>query len=182
MAKEMEEQMIEEELQSPSKTGKWLKIGVPVILVQIIAAYFLASYLIIPMFFDQANAGTKDKAGTEEQAGAADEEADQNEDKEFGYIFKVEDVIVNPAESRGSQFVLINIAFEVEEEDDIAELERREPQIRDILIRIISSKTIDQLDGPDDKELLREEIKGPVGALLKKGHLNNVYFVNYIIQ
>lgn len=180
MAEENQEQLFDEEEQSKSK-GKWLKIGVPVILVQIIAAYFLASYLIIPMFFDEAKANTDDGTPAQEEV-AEDSDDSESQDNEFGFIFKVEDVIVNPAESRGSQFVLINIAFELKEEGDISELERREPQIRDILIRIISSKPIDQLDGPDDKEMLREEIKEPVSALLPAHHLNNVYFVNYIIQ
>lgn len=173
MASVKDETMNKKENAGKKGGGKsFFKVGIPVLIVQIIAAYFLASYLILPTFFDRANANPND----------ASESAAAEDDRDFGFIFKVEDVIVNPAESQGAQFVLVNIAFEVKEEGDMESLKTREAKIRDSLINIISGKTIDQLDGPDDKEALRLEIKEQVAKMLPKDHLYNIYFVNYIIQ
>ncbi len=171
-------QTIPEEQEHPQAPPKksFLKFGLPMLIVQIVVAYFLASYVIVPMFIDKAKAETAAKAEKQD-----DEDSNEKED-DFGFIYMVEDVIVNPAESQGEQFVLVNIAFELKEEDDVKRMEKREPKIRDMLIKIISSKTITQLDGADDKEALRLEIKKNAEKLVPANHLNNVYFVNYIIQ
>jgi len=145
-----------------------IKLAVPILIVQMIAAYFLASFVIVPMFFNPA------------QAEAAEEA--EEDSPEFGLIYKVEDVIVNPAESKGAQFLIMNIGLEVKEEGDLSELETKDPKLRDLLISTISAKTIDKLDGADDKENLRLEIKQKISKLLPKKHLKNVYFTNYIIQ
>lgn len=171
------EQTIQEEQeqeQTPPKKS-FLKVGLPILIVQVVVAYFLASYVIVPMFINKAKAET---AKTEKKK----DEASKEDEEDFGFIYMVEDVIVNPAESQGEQFVLVNIAFELKEEDDIKRMEKREPKIRDMLIKIISSKTITQLDGADDKEALRLEIKENAAKLVPPNHLANVYFVNYIIQ
>ena len=145
------------------------KMGIPVILVQAVIAYFLASFVIVPTFFAPVN------------AEEALEEAAQD-DGEFGVVYIVEDVIVNPAESGGSRYAVVNIAFEVKDDEAVAVLTTKDVKVRDLLIYSLGSRTIDQLDGPDDKELLRQEIQENVGKLLPKGHLKNVYFVNYILQ
>ncbi len=159
--------------QQEEKRVSVVKVGIPLLVVQILIAYFLANYVIVPMFFDQAKA-----TSYEEDAG--EEDSSEEKDRDFGVIYQLEDLIVNPAQS--DQFLLVNLAFEVKEDGDVEILQQRTVIVRDILIRILSGKTIDQLDGPDDKEALRNEIKEAVSTVLPKGHLYNVYFSNYIIQ
>lgn len=177
--KEMTEGM--EEASPAPKRFSMLKVGLPVLLAQIIVAYFLASYVIVPMFFDSAEATQKKKSPASEKA--REERSGKDDDgKKYGVIHQLEDIIVNPAESQGSQFLLINLALEVKSKDDVEILKKREVIVRDILIRLLSGKTVEELDGPDDKERLREEIKKEVSKVLPEGHLYNVYFSNYIIQ
>ncbi|NOX36590.1 MAG: flagellar basal body-associated FliL family protein [Calditrichaeota bacterium] len=176
----------EESLESPQEETKrfsMIKVGIPVLIIQIIVSYFLANYLIVPMFFDQASAHSSSRsAEVSEEAAPADSGEDEEQEREYGVIHQLEDIIVNPAESQGSQFLLINLAFEVKSEDDVELLKQREVIVRDILIQLLSGKTLLELDGPDDKELLRKEIIERVSKVLPKGHLYNVYFSNYIIQ
>ncbi len=172
----------QEEQPSPVKSFSFTKVGIPVLLIQVILAYFLASQVILPRLYGKNKNTTKgEKEAVANRASENDSEESQETPK-FGKIFSLEDVIVNPAESKGMQFVLINFGFEVSEDKDLETLKNREVQVRDILIRILSSKTLEQLDGPDDKEVLRQEVKEAVKPLLPPGHLMNVYFANYIIQ
>ncbi len=165
-------QSMENTPQEKEKKVNLVKVGLPILVVQILIAYLLANYVIVPAFIDQAQATSYQE---EEKA-----EADEDAEKEFGVIYQLEDLIVNPSHS--DQFLLVNLAFEVKEDKDVEILTNRSVIVRDILIRILSGKTIEQLDGPDDKEALRQEIKDAVSTLLPKGHLFNVYFANYIIQ
>lgn len=165
---------LEEEQQAPVKNFSFVKVGIPVLLAQIVIAYLLASYVIVPRLYG-------DSAVASEQTENADE-PEEAEMPEFGKIFAVEDVIANPADSQGSQFVLINFGFEVKEDNDVKLMSDRQIQVRDILLNILSTKTLAQLDGPDDKEILRQEVKEALKKLLPPNHLMNVYFSNYIIQ
>lgn len=167
--KELNLEGVEEKPKSGFKLD--IKIAIPILLAQIITSYLLASFVIVPAFFSPV------------QAGQEVEEEEEGDDGEFGIVYQVEDIIVNPAESGGTHYVVINMAFELDSEEDSEILHKKDPKLRDILIRTISSKTIEQLDGPDDKEQLRMEIMEQVSELLpKKGNLDNVYFVSFIIQ
>jgi flagellar FliL protein len=179
-ATEVESQ--EEESQTPEKKFSFVKMGIPILLVQILLAYFLANYIIVPKLYGNSSSKSREEGVEEAEAEESDGDEEEGENSDFGKIFTVEDVIVNPAQSKGAQFVLINFGFEVKSDGDVEKMKAREVQIRDILIRIISSKTIDQLDDAQDKEQLRQEIKEAVKPLLPEGHLLNVYFANYIIQ
>lgn len=168
-----EEKALLEEADGEQSSGGGLfnpKLAIPIIIGQIAISYFLASFVIVPTFFSPAQAGEKSEAKEDETPEA------------FGVVYQLQDVIVNPAESQGARYVVVNIAFEVAGDGDVGLLEKREPQLRDLLIQLISSKPVERLDGPDDKEKLRVEIKDQVAKLLPKNHLKNVYFVNYIIQ
>jgi len=172
----------QEEQPTPAKSFSFTKVGIPVLLIQVILAYYLASQVILPRLYGKnKNASKSEKEAVVDREGGEDSEESEEAPK-FGKIFSLEDVIVNPAESKGMQFVLINFGFEVKEDSDLEILKKREVQVRDILIKILSSKTLDQLDGPNDKEILRQEVKEAVKHLLPPKHLMNVYFANYIIQ
>ncbi|GAB4364576.1 MAG: hypothetical protein Kow0042_03260 [Calditrichia bacterium] len=159
---------------SGEKKFSFMTIGVPVLLVQIVIAYFLANNFIVPRLYgDSASVNAAESSAEIHQSEAL---------PEFGKIFTIEDIIVNPAESRGMQFVLINLGFEVKKESDLKLLEERKIQVRDLLIKVVSQRTLSQLDGPEDKEQLRLAIKEEMEKLLPPNHLMNVYFSNYIIQ
>lgn len=178
MPQPAEENQPEDASQGKEKKFSFIKVGIPVLLLQIVLAYFLADYVIVPKLYGGSGKEKAQQEKSQDQGnGSADEAAGS-----FGKIFTVEDVIVNPANSKGAQFVLINFGFEVKNDADVNFLKAREVQIRDILIQTISAKTIDQLDDAQDKEALRQEIKKAVAPLLADGHLLNVYFANYIIQ
>ncbi len=173
---ELLEQEAEQEQPKSSKISM-VKVGIPIFIVQLIIAYFIASKFIVPKFFSGAHAAT---VQTSEAASSSQE--DGAGDNNFGVIYSLEDVIVNPAHSKGGQFILINLALEVKSNADVDIIKKKEVMIRDILIRLISGKTIDELDGPEDKENLRQEILDKISKVLPKNHLLNVYFSNYLIQ
>ena len=63
--------------------------------------------------------------------------------------------------------------------DEIAE---REPQIRDILIEILSKRTVEEISVLSAREELRAEIKTAVNHLLVSGEVVGVYLSNFVLQ
>jgi len=150
-----------------SKTN--LMIGVPIFFVQLAIVYFLIAKFFAPAGHTE---NSTPKAGEESQKT---ESATQN-------IFLIKDVIINPAGTNGTRFLLTTVGIEVSTPEAQQELEKKEVQVRDLLNSILTSKGLDELVSIQQRELLRVEISKRVGDLLKAGRLRNVYFSKFIIQ
>ncbi len=153
----------QEEAPGPSKSKLSLKtlilIGLPMIMVQVLLAYFIVSYYIEPKL-PTIKSRPEDKK-TQETRGET--ETDLSD-----YVtFPVEDVIVNPAESAGQRYlsISINVYIPKEIEEKIADVE---PEIRGVIIERISRKRLDELDDFKDQQILREEIKDDLNVIIKK--------------
>jgi flagellar FliL protein len=97
-------------------------------------------------------------------------------------MFVVKDMIVNPAGTNGSRFLLVTIGFESSSAEGVKELERKEIQLRDILNTVLTAKSLDELASVGQREELRTEIQARSGELVKVGSVTNVYFSKFIIQ
>jgi len=99
-----------------------------------------------------------------------------------GEIYQVQDIIVNPAASEGRRFLNVTVGFEYYDSATAAELEARDVQVRDMLISLFSSRTVEELDDLSEKEDLKREILRKVNVILKRGKVVRVYFVNFVMQ
>ena len=62
------------------------------------------------------------------------------------------------------------------------ELDAKNAVIRDEIIRILSSKTLVDIDSEVEKDKLCNDIKTSLNSMLTDGQIKNVYIVNFIIQ
>ena len=104
------------------------------------------------------------------------------EEKPIGEFYMVDGIMVNPAGSKGARFLRASAALEALDSQVMAELARRDVQIRDILITELSANSIGQLMDPVSKEEIRNAIIQKVNRLLTSGSLTNLYFLEYIVQ
>lgn len=95
-------------------------------------------------------------------------------------VVPLETFIVNLAGSRGRRVARVNIEFEVANAEVVAELDQRKAQVRDIVIILLSGKTYEQIEKPDGRGQLRDEIKDTVNAFLTQGKIESVYFTDFI--
>ena len=98
----------------------------------------------------------------------------------IGKLVPMETFLVNLSESRGRKLVKINMEFEVSNDEVQQEIENLKPRIRDMVIMIISDKTLAQVSSKDGKDELRDEIRNQVNLFLTKGQIKNVYFTEFI--
>ncbi len=149
---------------------KLIAIGIPVFIAQFVAIYFIAGKM---MGNPSSSAAPLATAKAAEQHSAAPE-ADQ--------LYVVKDLIVNPAGTNGTRFLLTTIGFEVTTAEARQELETKDVQLRDVLNSILTSKALPELVNVDQRPKLRDEIMEKVSALVKTGTMKNVYFSKFIIQ
>jgi flagellar protein FliL len=128
-----------------------------------------------------AEARTIDKvvAGVAQDAAAAKEE---EKDDFIGKMIPMETFLVNLSGTRGNKVLKVNMELEVEGARITEEIDKRKPQIRDIIIILLSSKTYNQLASAEGKEFLREEIRDTVNSFLTKGKIKRVHFTEFIFN
>jgi len=115
----------------------------------------------------------------EHQAQRKDEE---HEEAFIGVLVPMETFLVNLAGSRGGKLAKINMELELDGTKVQEELEKRKPQIRDIIITLLSSKNYEQVSSKEGKDALREEIRDTVNSFLTKGRIKHVYFTEFILN
>lgn len=115
------------------------------------------------------------------EAQTQHEEA-QRESEFIGTLIPMETFLVNLAGSRGGKLARINMELEVDTSEVQEEIDRRKPQIRDIIIILLSSKTYSQISTAEGKEQLRNEIRDTVNPFLTKGKIKRVYYTEFILN
>lgn len=155
-----------------------LMFGVPVFVV--ICGLMI---WLLPKFIGPPAAGAPEKPAAEEASGHGEESGGHGE--EGGAepnIYIVKDVILNPAGTNGTRFLLTTVGFEVSNAEAKKEIEAKDVQVRDALNTILTAKSLTTLSMPENRDSIRLEISERVGKLLRTGKLTSVYFSKFIIQ
>lgn len=149
---------------------KLIIIGIPIFIVQLAIVYFLIAKFVVP------------STNVEHASAKASEEETQKAESATQNIFLIKDLIINPAGTNGTRFLLTTVGIEVTTPEAQQELEKKEVQVRDVLNSILTSKGLNELVSIEQRELLRNEISKKIGELVKAGKMKNVYFSKFIIQ
>lgn len=91
-------------------------------------------------------------------------------------------VVMNPAGSRGTRFLLVSVGFEFAPAVTPEEFANRETEIRDAVIATLSSKTVDDLVDYTKRDGYRTEIAAAVEKLLTAAKVRRVFFPQFVIQ
>lgn len=106
---------------------------------------------------------------------------EEHENEEVvGPIIPLETFIVNLSGSKGRKVAKVNMEIEVKGDKVQDEIERRKPQIRDIIIITLSSKTYEEVSTKEGKDALRTEIRDTINSFLTKGRITNIFFTDFI--
>lgn len=146
-----------------------------------------------------ATHGTDGEEGAEgEDSAAADgEEEGEGEQKKEGEGAEVpaahviENIVLNPAGSDGTRFLLLTVAFETRSPEVTDELKARDAEVRDLVLSKVGVRSTEQLATMDVREALKQELADAVTTTLFAKHRNKafrrkpikrVYFPQYVIQ
>jgi flagellar FliL protein len=99
-----------------------------------------------------------------------------------GHIYKMEPFLVNLADPGHPRYLKVTLHLESNQEKPEGEYERRQPQLRDAILTILSSKQCKEITTSEGKSALREEIKGKVNQLLVNLKAQNIFFTEFVIQ
>jgi len=99
-----------------------------------------------------------------------------------GKIVGVDAFIVNLADSEANRYLKATAQFELKSPEFEKKIKESDPLIRDTILALLSSKTMDQIRDIKGKIKLRQEIIARVNEILGTQAITQVYFTEFIIQ
>lgn len=116
---------------------------------------------------------------------AGEEQAAHEEEEQAPPIYeKLETFTVNLAD--GDSYLQVDVHLMVSGQPDQEKIKRHMPEVRDAMLRLLSSKTADELSAVEGKDQLAAEIKKQVNGILKTKNpdegVKKVLFNAFIIQ
>ena len=101
---------------------------------------------------------------------------------EIGTMFPLDTFTVNLLSDSGKRYLKVEMNLELGSEELGAELDSKTPVIRDTIIRLLSSKSLEEISTAKGKGKLKQQIVDQLNMRLRDGQINNVYFTEFVVQ
>ena len=155
-----------------------MKRYVPLVMLVVLGQASIAYLLVNKVVIDRL-AGPQVEELQEVKVDIAISEEPERVYQEMG------EFLINPADAAtdmGLRFIKTHISLGVSPASAYAQLDAQQPTLRDAVIRILTAKPVEQLDNPEDREFIKDEIRFAVNKMLYRGEVLQVYFSEFIIQ
>lgn len=155
-------------------------------LIIILVAVFLVIAILIgaAIFFmskggeEGAGSGT---AGAEAMANVAPTQTNANYVR-IGPIYQLDQFIVNLLTQSGRRYLKTTIGLEMTRPELQPELDSKRAVVRDTIIKILSSKSLEEVSTTRGKDKLQEEITQRLNEFLVDGKVRNIFFLDFAVQ
>ena len=97
-------------------------------------------------------------------------------------VHAVENLVLNPAGSSGTRFLMVNATFELKDGGTEQLMKDHEAEVRDHILGLLGRKTVDELTDMARREGLKKEVIDAVAPLFPKGAIKKVFFPQFVIQ
>ncbi len=91
-------------------------------------------------------------------------------------------VIVNLLDPTGKRYLQIKMSIEVAYKKDEAEIKKKEPIVKDVILQTLSGKTVEEVIVPDAKEKIKLELLKKINETLGDELVLNIYITQYIVE
>lgn len=119
-----------------------------------------------------SKAGEHGAKGVRDSAGASTESA----------VHVVDNLVLNPAGTSGLRFLLVSVGLQLSDPATADALKSRDPEVRDVLLRVFGSKRVDELADMSRREGYKHEIKVAIDSMLARSVVKGVFLPQFVIQ
>jgi len=160
--------------QGTGKKKSKVKLIIIILIVLILIGGGVAAYFFV---FSGGQADT-----TQQNNQQSVQESRSEKSATIGPLYSFDTFIVNLSDAGGSRYLKVTMQVELSSSELEAEIEKRKPQLRDIILTVLSSKTYAEVSTAQGKLALKQEIIRRVNLVLTTGTLENVYFTEFVAQ
>jgi flagellar FliL protein len=164
------------------KSSSMMLIIIIVVLILVILIGAIVTILMMGGDSKTADKATEktEKAGAEKKATPGMDES-RTLDK-IGILYPLDTFTVNLLSENGSRYLKAQVSLELSGKELTEELDAKKAVIRDRILRILSSKSVEEVSTLKGKDQLGAQIMQELNTMLKDGSINGVYFTDFVIQ
>lgn len=173
----MSDQAKAQETPPPPQDRKklFIIIGAVVALISIGgAAFFLMSG-------DEAKPAPGE-AKVEAKAEGGQGTAGEGESVAASGVYPLEPFMVNIYDGQEMRYLKLKVEFELANAQAKSELDAKVAPLRDAILILLTTKTMQEIQDLQGKNQLREQILGAVGKIVSAGKVTKVYFTEFVVQ
>ena len=100
----------------------------------------------------------------------------------IGVLFELDPFVVNLADPKARHFLKATITLELTSDKAKERAEKLLPKVRNDIILLLSSQTLEDVITMEGKIRLRDEIAARVARIIGEGAVRNVYFAQFVVQ
>lgn len=101
---------------------------------------------------------------------------------EIGILYPLDTFTVNLKSDAGRRYLKATLSLELSDEELSMELDAKAPVLRDRIIRILTSKTLEEISSKKGKQKVSDQIIDTLNAIVSDGHVQGIYFTEFVIQ
>ena len=101
---------------------------------------------------------------------------------DIGILYPLDTFTVNLKSDSGRRYLKATISLELSGEELSVELDAKSAVLRDRIIRILSSKTLEEISSKKGKQKVSEQIMNTLNAMITDGEIKGIYFTEFVIQ
>jgi flagellar basal body-associated protein FliL len=94
----------------------------------------------------------------------------------------VENLVLNPAGSNGTRFLMVTATFELKDSGTENQMKEHDAEVRDHILSLLAKKTVVELTDIGQREQIKKDVLESVGSLFAKGAVKKVFFAQFVIQ
>lgn len=157
----------------------------------IIGAAVGVAIILAAVFMMMGKGDKKDKAKEGAEAGAHDA-APKAEAGSHGAasgaaaaatnIFPLEPFIVNIYDGQELRYLKVKVEIEMANAGVKADLDGRLAPIRDAILVLLSTKTLQDIQDVQGKNQLKDEILTAINKIIPPGKISKIYFTDFVVQ
>ena len=181
-----EETTEEESAPKEKKSGNMLMIIIIVVLFLIIIIGGVVAFLLMgddeePM----PSSNQKQERSAPKKNTLSSSSAKYNDTRqlsEIGILYPLDTFTVNLKSDAGRRYLKVTMSLELEGEELSLELDAKSAVLRDRIIRILTSKTLEEISSKKGKKKVSQQIMDTLNAMISDGIIKGIYFTEFVIQ
>ena len=128
---------------------------------------------------------TKERSNSQQSSSSSLSTAQYNDSRqlsEIGILYPLDTFTVNLKSDQGRRYLKVTMSLELEGEELSLELDAKSPVLRDKVIRILTSKTLEEISSKKGKHKVSQQIMDTLNAMIRDGQIKGIYFTEFVIQ
>ena len=129
--------------------------------------------------------GSSKEAGAKEGKSEHGEKTEKGEKGEHGEALNIctlEPFIVNIYDGQELRYLKLKLEIDLSSAEGKTELTARQAELRDAILAILTTKTMQDIQFLQGKTQLKQEILAAVTRMLSPGKVKQVYFTDFVVQ